>query len=259
MTQRSSAEPIPGMGAYRTARHLYYFDGQGPWPGVTTITNVMDKPALTYWKREQVALAAIEHAERLVADKHAGNQEAAIAFLMKTRDAGTDGRDRGARLHGVIEGILRHESPAIEAADKSAAEGARAWLNQQAVEHGLRPLEVESFVLHPTHGYAGTIDLIAEIDGEVWLLDWKTGKTVVDSKGRVYREMRLQLAAYANAEFIGRPADPVRYELPRITRYGIVHVTDGGTRLYDAEVAESDWIAFRAALYLHTWSNGAAA
>ena len=65
--------------------------------------------------------------------------------------------------------------------------------------------------------------------------------------------MRLQLAAYGNAEFIARPADPVRHPLPAITRYGIVHVTNGGTRLYDAQVGPADWSAFRAALHLYQW------
>ena len=43
------------------------------------------------------------------------------------------------------------------------------------------------------------------------------------------------------------------YPLPAITRYGIVHVTDGGTRLYEAAVTPRDWIAFRACLALHAW------
>jgi len=71
----------------------------------------------------------------------------------------------------------------------------------------------------------------------------------------VYDEMRLQLAAYARAEFIARPADPARYPIPPITRYGIVHVTDGGTRLYEADVSERDWIAFRACLNLWDWQK----
>lgn len=259
MTRRGGTEPIPDVGAYRTPRHLYYFGGEGPWPGVTTITDVMDKPALTYWKREQVALAAIGAAERLLEDRSRGNIDAAVAYLLKSRDSGTEARDRGSRIHTAIEGILRRESPVILEQDQPAVEGARAWLNQQATDHGLRPIEVESYMLNPELGYAGTVDLIAELDGETWLLDWKTGKSVADRSGRVYREMKLQLAAYSHASFIGRPADATRYPLPPITRHGIVHVTDAGTRLYDAEVTENDWIAFRAALYLHTWSNEAAA
>ena len=69
-------------------------------------------------------------------------------------------------------------------------------------EHGLRPLEVEAFLINETLGYGGTLDLIAELDGETWLLDWKTGKSVAWPDGRVYADHRLQLAAYANAGFI---------------------------------------------------------
>lgn len=254
----STATGIPGVGPFRTPRHLYYHNGEGPWPGVTTVTDVLDKPALVKWKREQVAITALQHAERLLADRTAGNDEAAIAFLMASRNAGTDGRDRGSRIHTAIEGILRRENPQVLPADQAAVEGARAWLNQQALEHGLKVFEVESYVINRTLGYGGTVDLIAELDGETWLLDWKSGKSVASPSGKVYDEMKLQLAAYSNAEFVARPADPTQHPLPPITRHGIVHVTDAGTRLYDAAVTEDDWIAFRAALWLYHWRNGTA-
>ena len=38
-------------------------------------------------------------------------------------------------------------------------------------------------------------------------------------------------------------------------RFGTVHVTDGGTRLYEADVTERDWIAFRACLNLWDWQK----
>ena len=88
--------------------------------------------------------------------------------------------------------------------------------------------------VHETLGYGGTCDLIAELDGEVWLLDWKTGSSVADPRRDRVPRPRLQLAAYANAEFIARVNDPTRYPLPADYRYGILHVTDGGTRLYPA-------------------------
>jgi len=73
----------------------------------------------------------------------------------------------------------------------------------------------------------------------------------------VYVDLKLQLAAYARAEFIARPADPVRYPIPAITRTGIVHVTDAGTRLYPADITDADWNAYRACLYLHQWKKAA--
>jgi hypothetical protein len=254
-------KPTAAQGVVRTPRHLYYFNGAGPWPGVTTVTDVLDKPALTKWHRTQVAETAVAHAERLVADREAGNIEAAVAFLLAARNEGTNGRERGSRIHASLEGVLNRMPEAIDPRDVPAIDGARTWLNEMRV----KPLEVEAFLIHETLGYGGTCDLIAEIADplsgtvETWLLDWKSSKSVAWPDGRVYDEMRLQLAAYARAEFIARPADPARYPIPPITRYGIVHVTDAGTRLYPADVTEADWTAFRACLWLHGWRKGRAA
>ena len=71
----------------------------------------------------------------------------------------------------------------------------------------------------------------------------------------MYADHRLQLAAYANAG-VHRPdrrpgAAPAAGDHP----FGIVHVTDGGTRLYEADVTERDWIAFRACLNLWDWQK----
>jgi hypothetical protein len=60
------------------------------------------------------------------------------------------------------------------------------------------------------------------------------------------------------AGFIARIGDRERHPLPAVTRFGIVHVTDGGTRLYEADVTERDWIAFRACLNLWDWQKTAA-
>ncbi len=234
------------VGPHRTRQHLYYFDGEGPWPGVTTVTAVLDKPALTAWKLGQVATAAIENAERLIEDRDAGKTDAAAKWLTTLS---TSAMDRGSRIHAAIESVLRREPYELDPRDEPAIAGARAWLNETRV----KPVAVEAFLLHPTLGYGGTLDLIAEIDGETWLLDWKTGKSVADPKGVVYADHRLQLAAYANAEFLAKVGDPERYPVPAIARYGLVHVTDGGTRLYEAEVTDADWIAFRACLALHQW------
>lgn len=246
---------ISTIGVVRTPKHLYYFNGAGPWPGVTTVTDVLDKPALINWKKEQVAKAAIAAAERLIADRESGNIEAAIAYLLATRNEGTNSRERGTRIHHALERILLRQAVEVEDRDMPAVVGARTWLN----EHKVRPLEVEAYLINETLGYGGTCDLIAEIDGEVWLLDWKSSKSVAWPSGAVYDEMRLQLAAYARAEFIARPGDPEQYPLPEITRHGILHVTDGGTRLYAADVTEADWTAFRACLWLYGWKNAKSA
>ena len=251
MTAATAIKPT-AVGVVRTKTHQYYFDGKGPWPGVTTVTDILDKPALTRWHRTQVAEAAIANAERLLADRESGNVEAAVAYLLAIRTEGTNSRERGSRIHSALESILRREPIAIEDRDMPAVAGARAWLNARKVQ----PLEVEAFLINETIGFGGTCDLIAEIDGEVTLIDWKTSKSVAWPDGSVYDEMRLQLAAYSHAEFVAKPSDPTRYPLPVITRHAILHVTDTGTRLYPADVTEADWIAFRACLNLYGWRKG---
>jgi hypothetical protein len=246
---------IAAVGVHRTPRHEYWFSGAGPYPGVTTVTDVLDKPALTRWHREQVAQAAVASAERLLSDRETGNVDAAVAYLLAVRNEGTSSRERGSRIHTALESILRHEPVEVDPRDGPAIAGARSWLN----EHHVSPIEVEACLINEELGYGGTCDLIAEIDGEIYLLDWKSSKSVAWPSGSLYDEMRLQLVAYSRAEFIARVGDPQRYPLPAIDRLGILHVTDAGTRLYPAEVSEDDWIAYRACLYVFKWRKGKAA
>jgi hypothetical protein len=167
MTTATAPRPkTPVLGVHRTKTHQYYFSGAGPWPGVTSVTKVLDAPALTYWKMNQVAQAAIASAEQLIRDREAGKVDAAVKYLTTLS---TSAMDRGSRIHAAIEQILRREPVTIDPRDEAAVAGARAWLNAQVREHGLRPLEVEAYLLHETLGYGGTCDLIAELDGEVWL------------------------------------------------------------------------------------------
>ena len=99
------------------------------------------------------------------------------------------------------------------------------------------------------HGYGGTLDAIAVIGGETWLLDVKTGTGV-------YAETGLQLAAYAAADFIGRPGIPRRFRLPRATRFGVIHVRPEGARLIEFHVDRWTVAAFLEARRLFAWQQG---
>lgn len=64
-------------------------------------------------------------------------------------------------------------------------------------------IDVEKVVKH-TAGYAGTADLICELDGEVTILDWKTTRHhsdvgEKDKKRSHYKNAEMQIAAYAAA------------------------------------------------------------
>lgn len=53
-------------------------------------------------------------------------------------------------------------------------------------------ISTEEFVWSDKHKYAGTADLVVEMDGEIWLLDIKTSTAI-------HKTYSLQLAAYAKA------------------------------------------------------------
>ena len=59
-------------------------------------------------------------------------------------------------------------------------------------KHKPKLISSEEFVYSDTHRYAGTADLLVEMDGEVWLLDIKTSK-------HLHKSYNLQLSAYATA------------------------------------------------------------
>jgi hypothetical protein len=122
-----------------------------------------------------------------------------------------------------------------------------AWRESAQPQYRL----VEEMVASLKHGYAGTFDAMAVIGGELWLLDYKT------STG-TYAETGLQLAAYANADFIGKPGDPKRYRIPKPTRYGVVHIRPEGAELVPYSVTDFEWAAFLAFLRGHQWVNGRA-
>lgn len=63
-------------------------------------------------------------------------------------------------------------------------------------------IHTEQFVFSDTYEYAGTADLVIELDGKVWLLDVKTSNSLYDSYD-------LQVSAYAHAftELTGEKID----------------------------------------------------
>ena len=59
-------------------------------------------------------------------------------------------------------------------------------------KHKPKLISSEEFVYSDTHRYAGTADLLVEMDNEIWLLDIKTSK-------HLHKTYNLQLSAYATA------------------------------------------------------------
>lgn len=201
--------------------HRYWLDGR-PIPGVTTLIGKgLPKPALPYWAAKSVAEYVADNPDGVEAFRSTGRGPMVAALKEIPWQKRDEAAVRGTDIHALAEKIIHGES--VEVPDHLTAhvEGYVHFIDTFGVE----PIVTEVPVAHRQHWYAGKPDAIARINGETWLLDWKT------SNG-VYGETALQTAAYARAQFYDT-GDGVENPLPEIERIGVVHVTANGSNLYD--------------------------
>lgn len=249
---------VPQIGLYRNVRHEYFWQGEGPLSGVTSAVGMLDKSGpLVSWAKRETASCAIRNLPMLTQMVASGGPLKAVDWLKGIPDYQKDtAADLGSAVHAFAEQIARGEDPDVPDDSKPFVTAYRRFLADYSPQY----LAVEEMVANLTHGYGGTLDAICRINGETWLLDTKT------SKG-AYPETALQLAAYGNAEFIGRTNDPTKYAIPPIERYGVLHLNPysedrpkgypEGYRLIPYTVGDDEWEAFLSALLLLRWKRGA--
>ncbi|MDR3633426.1 MAG: hypothetical protein P4L84_06280 [Isosphaeraceae bacterium] len=252
MATPTTPEPPP-LGLSRTAGHVYSFNTGSevfsPLPSVTTVIGVLDKSGpLVGWAKRETAACAVRNLEMLIQMRETGGDAAATDWLKKIPDYRRDSAaDVGSRIHALAEQINRGLQPAVTPDEAPFIDAYRAFLAS------FRPrfIAAEEMVVSLRHRYAGTLDAIAVIDRETWLLDIKTGTGL-------YAETGLQLAGYASADFIGRPGTPRRFRLPRASRFGVVHVRPERAHLVEYRVDRGTFAAFLEARRLYEWLQGPA-
>lgn len=182
--------------AFDPKRHRYSVRGVHT-PSVTTILDVLAKPALIGWaarmQREadmrdiraalgamdMDAVAALAAVEATPADAHRRVKETAA--------------DLGTEVHRLIESWclrrigVQSEEPGVSEDAAFVFAGWEEW----AEGVRLTPLVLEGRIAHSS-GYAGTFDFLGYADDVLVVADWK-------SSARIYGEMELQVVAYAKA------------------------------------------------------------
>ena len=179
-------------------------------PSVTNILGVIGKPALIGWaaktEREMCLRAAADlwaeaprdsRMERMVylatLEARIGKQKAHVKELAKAGEIGT-------QVHALVEWNLKKELGLPVGEEPKIGDKAlwafMAWEDWRK-QARLKPIDIERVVWSAQHGYAGTMDLLGEVDlpeigRTVAVLDWKSGKAI-------YPEALLQNAAYVQA------------------------------------------------------------
>lgn len=122
----------------------------------------------------------------------------------------------GTHFHHLAESYLLGRQP--EDVDPEAELMFAKWLDEFYPRIG-NVLILEQPMLHRAYMYCGTPDLVAEIDGEYHLVDWKTQ---VAGQEKVRTEWAQQVGAYAELVF--------RCHQITLRKAAMVVVTTDGTR-----------------------------
>lgn len=181
-----------------------YTTPDGLLPRVTTVNRIVGEgtDALIRWSADTERAAVLNAAIEVFAkgesegpaefiaeiEAHLGSARQHVKELAKAAEIGTS-------IHQMIQWTLRREigedageAPVLRDEAQWAFMAWQDWRKTQA----WKPLRIEQPIWDAERGYAGTVDLIAEEDGELVVPDWKS------SKG-VYSTHHLQLGAYCDA------------------------------------------------------------
>jgi hypothetical protein len=225
---------------------VYEWQGRA-FPSVTAIlSGGIPKPALPRWAAKQAARYAVANADRLAGLP----ADVAIGEIKRAPWAARDSRaDLGSAVHALVEArITDRPAPELPPEVEQQTAGYLAAF-ERFCDHW-RPAwsTCEATVFSTWHGYAGTLDSIAVLDGNVvTLLDVKTGS-------QVYPEAGLQLAAYARGDFIGTP-DGRELPLPEVEAAAVLHLRPRWYALCPVRIDAQVFAAFLAALRVFEWST----
>lgn len=140
------------------------YEIDGVWyPRVTSILDIKAKPALYRYYAD-------------LPDFQTGE-------AIKAKSA-----EEGIMLHETVEAILKKEPVVIPDAIKPAVSAFMDFYGRnKLIAH-----KVEERVVSKKHSYAGTVDVLAELNGKLGVLDIKTSVAI-------YRDYSIQTSAYIEA------------------------------------------------------------
>jgi hypothetical protein len=126
------------------------------------------------------------------------HESAAKAWTTK-RDSGAS---TGSEAHELVELLLKGKADELDAKLETAStEALNAYeaFYQWYTEVEPNVINVEEVIYSKNYKYAGTYDCMLEIDGKIYLCDFKTTNISRTAPQGVYPENFLQLGAYAYA------------------------------------------------------------
>lgn len=239
---------------------FYEWQGERFW-SVTTVIGALNKPAIPAWAAKRAAEFAVENSDAWLALARTGQKRAAVDLIKgapwRERDAAAD---VGTAVHRAVEAYtLGLPMPEF---DESVA-GHMAQFQKFLTAFQPTFEMAEATVYSRSHKWAGTTDGVAVFHaapkgaegliGKRVIIDYKTSNLGRQGHG-IYPECALQLAAYANAEFVGMP-DGTEAPLPEIEEGAAVWLRPDRWALVPVRVDEQVYTAFRYVIEAYRWAN----
>lgn len=147
---------------YFRIRHGYEVNGFW-YPRVTSICGIIAKPGLEKWLANQKSFSAMQEKRRKIVNW-------------------------GSLVHDTIGKILLGRLPKVDPAISPSIDAFLRWFKRHRVD----VFGIEKRVVSDEHFYCGTLDVLAEIDGKLGILDLKTSKDI-------YEDYFVQTAGYFQA------------------------------------------------------------
>ena len=177
--------------------HKYLVNGEYV-PAVTTVLGAtMAKPGLIYWAAGAGANWFAENCTEVgvyYSVDHMRTNEVANGIKTAHSKIAQESRGIGTEVHTYIEKFVRNKlgnskGKLPKPSGERAANSIKAFHSWFA-ENEVKFISAEEKIYNREHKFAGTVDAVAEVNGEFCLVDWKTSNSIYD-------EMYLQCAAYA--------------------------------------------------------------
>jgi hypothetical protein len=166
-------------------------------PSVTTLLDsICPKPGIPPWSEARGIQGAVEAVRRGLIDPDDEANVAMAVELVRANRLGADrARDeaatRGLNVHGCLEQYALTGEPPNPADHPVEHWGYIRGLARWLLKADPEPVAIEQLVAHPELGYAGRLDLRANIGGLLTTVDLKT-----QENGGLYSTAHLQVGMY---------------------------------------------------------------
>jgi hypothetical protein len=240
------------------------------YPSVTALTGLLPQPWMEPYANKHAALCAFTEQDNYRDLPTTEDRMKYVAGASKRYSRAA--AERGTLIHSHVEkrnlGVVMDPWPLPVAASMRQYEHFLATVNP-------RVEAAECKVYHRGNGYgdlayAGTMDLLCEIDGRMAILDVKTGKSV-------HEDAALQINAYAHADFlIADPNHPDavqitpargrrwyewrgeakdEHPMPDIQAGYILHLRDDGWALHEVPISDELYEMFLSLFSVERWER----